>query len=93
MGALIPRMTPIPQVILKKETWETYLKDLASELNGLFGGPKPEVVIKRANIRMQGKYPGKYIVEDFYNPKKSKFDLRLRFENSKEELIWKIKWS
>lgn len=38
------------------------------------------------------KYPGNYVIEEYYNSTAMKFDLRLIFENEQEELLWKIKW-
>lgn len=39
------------------------------------------------------QYPGNYIIEEYYDTKTMKFDLRLKFENEQDELLWKIKWS
>lgn len=41
----------------------------------------------------KAQYPGTYIIEEYYNSKTMKFDLRLKFENEQDELLWKIKWS
>lgn len=83
-----------------KETWETYLRRLGNGLNGIaIAGVKTKTTVTEADIvarakkYMQIKYPGNYIVEPFYNAKKSKFDLRLKFETPQEELMWKLKWS
>lgn len=80
---------------LPPETWETYLRRLGNGLNGVTERSKTVTesdIVANAQKYMQIKYPGKYIVEQFYNAKKGKFDLRLKFENPKEELMWKLRW-
>ena len=39
------------------------------------------------------QYPGNYVIEEYYDTTAMKFDLRLKFQNAQEELLWKIKWS
>lgn len=41
--------------------------------------------------RMKQQWPGEYIVEEFYNVKLMRFDLRLKFEDPKKEMLWKIR--
>lgn len=80
--------------MIQKYTWETYLSKLSIGMNNVMNekDPSEEDILRRANKRMQDTYPGKYIVETYYNAKKGKFDLRLKFENTKEELMWKLRW-
>ena len=81
-------------------TWQSYLRRLGNGLNGIaIAGVKTKTtvteadIVSRAEKYMQIKYPGKYIVEQFYNTKKMKIDLRLKFEDPKEETFWLLKWS
>ena len=80
------------------ETWQSYLSRLSNGLNGIHGaGGKStfteEDIVANAEKYMQKKYPGKYVVEQFYNADKMKWDLRLRFDSPKEETFWLLKWS
>jgi hypothetical protein len=42
---------------------------------------------------MQDRFPGPYVVEEFYNIARGCFDLRLKFEDPKQETMWRIKYS
>ena len=86
----------VPLMNSPKETWETFLVVLSMGINLAYDNDptkREEQIVRTAQERMQMKYPGPYIVEPYYNAKKGKFDLRLKFEDSKEELMWKIKWT
>jgi hypothetical protein len=74
------------------ENWETYLAVLSSGLNNIIGRD-PKEILERANIRMQKKYPGPYIVEEFFNGTTLKFDLRLKFDDHKEHTMWLLKYT
>ena len=82
-----------PNISISPETWKTYLARLSKELNSIVNAKSEEHTIRNAQEKMQINYSGKYIVEPFYNPKNGKFDLRLKFEDPKEELMWKLKWT
>ena len=78
------------------ETWQSYLRRLGNGLNGLSERSQTvteEDIVARAEKYMQIKYPGPYRVEQFYNANKMKWDLRLKFEDPKEETLWLLKWS
>jgi len=56
-----------------------------------------EAHLLRKNIEgvesfMQDFFPGPYTVEEYYNSELNKFDYRLKFEDPKQELLWKIKY-
>jgi len=83
-------------VLPQQETWQSYLNRLGNGLNGLAERTKTiteEDIIANAEKWMKIKYPGNYRVEQFYNAKKMKIDLRLRFDNPKEETMWLLRWS
>lgn len=75
--------------------WQSYLRRLGNGLNGVATNKyiTEEDIISNAQKWMQIKYPGNYTVEQFYNPKRMKIDLRLRFDDPKEETIWLLKQS
>ena len=78
------------------ETWQSYLRRLGNGLNGLSDRSETitdEDIIARAEKYMQIKYPGPYRVEQFYNPKRARIDLRLVFDDPKEETMWLLRWS
>lgn len=80
------------------DTWQSYLSRLGNGLNGVVESGSPttfseEDIVANAQLYMQKKYPGKYIVEQFYDAKKMKVDLRLKFEDPKDETFWLLKWS
>jgi hypothetical protein len=86
-------------IVMPKETWETYLNRLGSGLNGIATAPSTartyseEDIVANANKWMQKKYPGNYVVEQFFNAKKIKVDLRLIFNSPKDETFFKLKYS
>lgn len=43
--------------------------------------------------KMQEKHPGKYQIEEYYNPIKCYWDLRLTFEDKAKETMFLLKWS
>ena len=77
------------------DTWQTYLSRLGNGLNGVASNKyiTEADILDNAQKYMQIKYPGKYTVEQFYNTKKMKIDLRLRFDDPKEETFWLLRWS
>jgi hypothetical protein len=81
---------PIP------DTWQRYLRRLGNGVNGVADRSKTiteEDIRARAEKYMQIKYPGKYKVEQFYNADKMKWDVRLRFDDPREETMWLLKQS
>ena len=76
------------------DTWQSYLRRLGNGINGISERSKTlteKDIIVNAEHYMQKKYPGNYVVESYYNANKMKYDLRLRFEDPKEELMWMMK--
>lgn len=79
----------------ESETWQSYLSRLGSGINGVASNNyiTEEEIITNAEKWMKIRYPGNYIVEAYYNNKKMKMDLRLKFDDPKEETMWMLKWS
>lgn len=78
------------------DTWQSYLRRLGNGLNGITERSKTITetdIVANAQKYMQKKYPGKYVVEQFYNVDRGKFDLRLKFDDPKEEVVWLLRWS
>lgn len=52
-----------------------------------------KTILDIAQEFFQEKWPGNYIIEEFYNPKRGRIDLRLKFADPREETMWLLKWS
>ena len=76
------------------ETWQNYLRRLGNGLNGVVTNKyiTESDIVDNAQKYMQIKYPGPYTVEQYYNINKMKWDLRLRFEDPREETMWLLRW-
>ena len=85
---------PMGQIV--PDTWQSYLRRLGNGLNGITERSKNITeadIVANAQEYMQKKYPGKYVVEQFYNAERGMFDLRLKFDDPKEETVWLLRWS
>ena len=79
-----------------KTNWQSYLRRLGNGINGVLARSETVTegdIVARAEKYMQIHYPGPYRVEQYYNPEKMKWDLRLRFDDPHEETLWLLKWS
>ena len=77
-------------------TWQSYLRRLGNGINGISERSKTlteKDIIVNAEHYMQKKFPGNYVVESYYNADKMKWDLRLRFDDPREETMWLLRWS
>lgn len=84
----------IPQK--QPDTWQSYLRRLGSGINGVSERSKTlteKDIIANAEHYMQKRYPGSYRVESYYNADKMKYDLRLKFDDPKQETMWLLRWS
>jgi len=78
------------------DTWQSYLRRLGNGINGISDRSETVTdadIVARAEKYMKIRYPGPYLVEQYYNSDKMKWDLRLRFDDPQEELLWNIKYS
>lgn len=75
------------------ETWQGYLRRLGNGINGVATNKyiTEADIIDNAQKYMQLRYPGPYRVESYYNSEKMKFDLRLAFDDPREETLWRLK--
>jgi hypothetical protein len=73
-------------------SWQTHLNLYRTNVvTGTSGTTEP--LVETATKELQSKFPGPYVVEEFYNAKVGRFDLRLKFEDPKEKTMWLLKWS
>lgn len=78
------------------DTWQSYLRRLGNGINGVSERSKTlteKDIIANAEHYMQKKYPGPYRVESYYSADKMKYDLRLKFDDPKQETMWLLRWS
>ena len=85
-----PNIPPTPT------TWQSYLRRLGNGINGVSARSQTVTegdIVARAEKYMQIHYPGPYRVEQYYNPEKMKWDLRLQFDDPREQTFWLLRWS
>jgi len=77
------------------DTWQSYLRRLGNGLNGVATNKyiTEADIVENAQKYMQIKYPGNYTLEPYYNTERGRFDLRLKFDDPKEEIVWLLRWS
>lgn len=77
-------------------SWKSYLDHLRisvfSKQSYVKANPSQSVT-EWMEAGMKPRYPGNYAIVEFYDPVKGRFDYRLEFADSNEELIWKLKYS
>lgn len=73
----------------KKQTWR---EDLSREGCDKFSWATHDITYDRATANMKRKYPGNYVVEEFYNSKIHKFDLRLKFDTPADRTMFLLKY-
>jgi hypothetical protein len=74
--------------INQKRTWQQALsRERGSHFENNF-----TTTYEAATRRMQEKYPGEYIVEEYYNGKDHRFDLRLKFATPEDEIMFLLKY-
>lgn len=78
------------------ETWQRYLRRLGNGINGISDRSETVTdadIVARAEKYMQIRYPGPYRVEQYYNTQRMMLDLRLRFDDPREQTLWLLRWS
>ena len=75
-------------------TWQETLDQLHTEFDLWTSAQGADLHNKMEQFTqiMQERFPGPYVVEEFFNAPKGRFDYRLKFESEKQELMWKIKF-
>ena len=66
--------------------------DSGSSMTSIRLNPE-KTVMDIALESFQERWPGNYIIEEYYNSTKGRFDLRLKFGDPHEETLWLLKWS
>ena len=76
--------------------YEDYLYSLNQKFNSwvstTFVKDKVEGLSDALDL-MQQQYPGNYTLVEVYNSTRGAFELAVKFENPKEEMLWKMKWT
>lgn len=76
--------------------YQDYLRRLTQKFNSWVSGTfvKDKVQgLEEATEMMQQRYPGNYTLIEKYNSTRSAFELEVKFDNLKEEMLWKMKWA
>ena len=74
--------------INQNRTWQ---QALSKERGSAFGNDFT-ATYEAATRRMQEKYPGEYIVEEYYDGKDHCFNLRLKFATPEDEIMFLLKY-
>ena len=70
--------------------WKSLLKSMNLSLT--WDTRNHEEFLKEATEMMQNLYPGQYKIEEYYNARLKHLDLRLVFDDPKEETLWMLKY-
>jgi hypothetical protein len=77
--------------------YQDYLRKLSNKyyvwLTTTNSGIDKEQGLEEAREIMQQRYPGNYVLDQIRDPSRGAFELVVKFDDPKEELLWKIKWS
>lgn len=73
---------------IPKQSW----RDVLSRERGTYFKDMADASYEPATKRMQQRYPGNYIVEEYYNNKKHTWDLRLKFDTPEDETWFMLKY-
>jgi hypothetical protein len=76
----------------KKVTWRGELRRYRKSPFEQWDGTMMEHHLIRATEQMKEKYPGNYIVEEYFDPQILEFSLRLKFETPEEETLFLLKY-
>ena len=52
-----------------------------------------KTLVECATEFMQRRWPGAYVIEEYYDTTRGYFALRLKFQDPREETIWLLRWS
>jgi len=69
--------------------WQWYLNWLHLSQNIIGHSRLPQNGLEE----MQKRYPGEYIVEEYYDVNHQRFRFRLKFNSPEEESLWLLKFS
>ena len=85
-----------PYIPSMQTNYQDYLRSLSLKFNSwvstTFVKDKVEG-LEEATEMMRQRYPGNYTLIEKYNPSRGAFELAVKFENPKEEMLWKMKWA
>lgn len=75
-----------------KMSWRETLNHMYFNYGWSTAFPEEEEKLAQLNEMFQKKFPGNYTLEEFYNAKLQRFDVRLMFFNPKEETMFLLKY-
>jgi hypothetical protein len=73
-------------------SWQTHLHELQQKYY-LWKAQHHEDAEQQVTEVMKERFPGEYQVVEYYNPNRGIMDLKVVFEDTKKELVWKVKYS
>lgn len=73
------------------QNWQGHLRELYIKYVHWKDMNKNTDHLAQLNEVFKEKYPGPFVVEEFYNAKIQDFDARLKFDDPKQETMWKIR--
>ena len=75
-----------------KMTWKETLNHMYMQYGSWSAAyPEEEEKLAQLNEMFQKKFPGNYTIEEFYNAKLQRFDVRLKFFDPKDETMFLLK--
>ena len=83
------------QTVKVGNTWQSYLRILQSRHTSWtkLGQNSESDGLDFVTKSMQERFPGKYTIVEGFDPERGTMSLKVKFEDSKEELMWKLRWS
>ena len=77
----------------EKMSWKETLKQMYLHYGWSTAFPEEGEKLAELNEAFQKKFPGNYTLEEFYNAKLQRFDVRLKFFDPKDETLFLLKHS
>ena len=78
----------------EKQSWKEVLQSMYMKYRSWSTAfPEEGEKLAQLNEAFQEKFPGNYTIEEFYNAKLQRFDVRLKFFDPKDETLFLLKHS
>lgn len=77
-----------------KPKWQSLLEQIHSDYSfGRIVGDTSTDSLMKATARMQEKYPGDYIIEEYYDTDTMKFAYKLEFNSPEDQTVFILKYA